>query len=689
VAALLLALCGPQAVQAQSLPSHELLAELRARLLQPPACAPQCISVASLELRIDPARLLLRAEVHAQATVTYQAPGPLESWAPDSVRVDGKDALAAVRSADGFLHVRLEQGVHEVELSGPVPRTQAFTLALGTPPHHVRAEHKGFVVDGLRDDGRAEGSLSLRREVAASSADEATSQSLVQWFEVRRELELGIRFRVRTSVTRLGPANESALVRLPLLPGESVSEAGLVADRDAVVLELRRGESVKSFASSLAPAPSLKLSAAQPKAGEGPLAQPFSEVWVVAPSVLYRPSFEGIAPIAYVGPNGSYQPEYRPFPGESVTIHAARLSGAEGASITTDSAMASFTPGRRMERASLRLRLRTSRGATEHLILPSDAQLTSVAVDGVARPSRIKDGKLELLLDPGAHEVAVALQRPVGMEFVYRPLHLSTGLPLTNVTTEVRVPDGRWLLWARGPAWGPAVLFWGYLLVVLLFGVPAQDAPVVSARARLDPSRGARGPGRRGLALRSRLSGAPSGEPPHRLQRRPGVTGRIECTGARVSGLRCAPRTRRTTKHAGGGHGQHRPTLEMVRRSDARRLSGRDDLERASLDLQGADAALGAVAGGQHPALAALGFFGAALGRRLPRTSAARAGRDTQEPARRPRRRGSGRGRAQAQAPRAAGRRRRRGTGRCRSTLTSRSTRRASKLTLAASASRA
>jgi hypothetical protein len=471
VAALLLALCWPHAAHAQSLPSRELLDELRARLLEPPACAPQCVSVASLELRIDPARLLLRAEVHAQATTTYQAPGPLESWAPDSVRVDGKDALAAVRSADGFLHVRLEQGVHQVELSGPVPRTQAFTLALGTPPHHVRAEHKGFVVDGLRDDGRAEGSLSLRREVAASSADEATSQSLVQWFEVRRELELGIRFRVRTSVTRLGPANESALVRLPLLPGESVSEAGLVADKDAVVLELRRGESIKSFASSLAPVAKLKLSAAQPGAGAGPLAQPFSEVWVIAPSVLYRPHFEGIAPIAYVGPSGSYQPEYRPFPGESVTIHAARLSGAEGASITTDSALASFTPGRRMERASLRLRLRTSRGATEHLILPRDAQLTSVAVDGVARPSRIKDGKLELLLDPGAHEVAIELQRAVGMEFVYRPLRLSTGLPLTNVTTEVRVPDGRWLLWARGPAWGPAVLFWGYLLVVLLFGV--------------------------------------------------------------------------------------------------------------------------------------------------------------------------------------------------------------------------
>jgi hypothetical protein len=469
-ALLLLALGWPHAAQAQSLPPPELLNELRDRILQPPACAPHCLSVASLELRVDASRLVLRAEVHAQATAAYQAPGPLESWAPDSVRVNGKDALAAVRSEDGFLHVRLEQGVHQVELSGPVPRTQAFTLALGTPPHHVSAEHKGFIVDGLRDDGRAEGSLSLRREVGTSGNDETTTQSLVQWFEVRRELELGIRFRVRTTVTRLGPASESALLRLPLLPGESVSEAGLVAERDAVVLELRRGESDTTFASTLAPVPSLTLRAAQPATAAGPLAQPFSEVWVVAPSSLYRPRFEGIAPLAHVSANGAYRPEYRPFPGESLTIHAARLSGAEGASITADSATASFTPGRRMERASLRLRIRTSRGATEHLTLPADAQLTSLAVDGVARPSRVKDGKLELLLDPGAHDVIVELQRAVGMEFVYRPLQLSSDVPLTNVTTEVHMPEGRWLLWARGPAWGPAVLFWGYLIVVLLCG---------------------------------------------------------------------------------------------------------------------------------------------------------------------------------------------------------------------------
>ncbi|HEX6241029.1 MAG TPA: hypothetical protein VFZ61_09050, partial [Polyangiales bacterium] len=126
-------------------------------------------------------------------------------------------------------------------------------------------EHKGFVVDGLRDDGRAEGSLSIRREVSQGAEQASATQGLAQWFEVRRVLELGVRFRVHTSVTRLGSAAESALVRVPLLPGEEVSEAGLVADQGSVVINLPRGETSLSYASSLSPVPKLELRA--PAAG--------------------------------------------------------------------------------------------------------------------------------------------------------------------------------------------------------------------------------------------------------------------------------------------------------------------------------------------------------------------------------------------------------------------------------------
>jgi hypothetical protein len=458
----------PSAAHAQAaFPSSELLNELRSRLLEPDKCTPNCLSVATLALRVEPARLTLIAEVHAQARAAYQAPGPLESWAPDSVRVDGKDALAALRGDDGFLYVRLEPGVHKVELSGPMSPSQAFTLALGTKPHRVEAEHNGFVIEGLRDDGTAQGSLSIRREISQGNDDPISAQGLVQWFEVRREIELGVRFRLRTVIKRLGPAHEGALVRVPLLPGEAVSEAGLVSEKGSVVIDLPRGESERVFVSSLAPVSKLKLTASAPSVG-GPLARPFSEVWVVAPSVLYRVTFAGLAPVAHVDAKGRYAPEYRPYPKESLTINTARLPGAEGASVTIDKAEVTFKPGTRIESAEIKLNIRTSRGTSEHLTLPKDAVLTRVSVDDADRASRVKDQKLELHLDPGAHRVSVTLQRPGGVATTYRPFALSSGRPLTNVRTHVQMPPGRWLLYTEGPGWGPAVLFWGYLIVVLL-----------------------------------------------------------------------------------------------------------------------------------------------------------------------------------------------------------------------------
>ena len=264
-------------------PPPELLEQLRERLTEPAQCQPDCLSVASLALRVEPTRLSVIAEVHAQARASYQTPGPLESWAPSEVRVDGAEVLAALRADDGFLHVRIEPGVHTVELSGPLPESQAFTLALGSPPHRVRAVHPGFVVEGLRDDGRAEGSLSIRREMRTASAEGATNQGLMQWFVVRRELTLGVRFRVRTTITRLGPKNDAALLRVPLLRGEEVEEAGLAENNGAVVIELPRGESEKTFSSSIAPTPKLTLKAAEPRQGKGPRGASFQRGLVVRP----------------------------------------------------------------------------------------------------------------------------------------------------------------------------------------------------------------------------------------------------------------------------------------------------------------------------------------------------------------------------------------------------------------------
>jgi len=116
IAALLALALLPAPVRAeQETPTPEILEELKTRLTRPAPCEPTCVTTPSLVLRLDASRLALSVEVHAVADGTWPLPGPVASWTPAEVRVDGTPAVAVARLANGFLHLRLPRGVHRVE----------------------------------------------------------------------------------------------------------------------------------------------------------------------------------------------------------------------------------------------------------------------------------------------------------------------------------------------------------------------------------------------------------------------------------------------------------------------------------------------------------------------------------------------------------------------------------------------
>ncbi|HEY6876366.1 MAG TPA: hypothetical protein VI299_00020, partial [Polyangiales bacterium] len=457
-------------------PSPALLEELRQRLLKPPSCTPDCVAVPSLSLSLSARRLDATVELHATEGAVYRAPGPLSQWAVERMRLDGADAFQGARLEDGFLYVRVPAGIHRLELSGPIPASQAWSLALGSPaPHRVAVQGPGWVVEGLHADGSAEPNLELRPVVTRDSAEQG-AQPLVQWLEVQRELELGLRFELRTTITRLGPATDGVTVRLPLLPDESVNEAGLRSEDGSVLINLPRDRATLSFHSTLTPRAKLQLTAAQPMV-EGALRHPYSERWVIRPGPLYRVSMSGIPALAQTDENGVYAPSYRPYPGEQLTVFAERLAAEAGASVTIDRAELALRPGSRSEEAKLTLSLRNSRGSTERIMLPAGAKLASVVLDGHAHPARLKQDVVEIPLAPGTHAIEVTTQRASELSFAYAPARPKVGRPLSNVRVNVTLPPDRWLLATGGPAWGPAILWWGHLVLVLVVALALGRVP--------------------------------------------------------------------------------------------------------------------------------------------------------------------------------------------------------------------
>lgn len=459
LAALLAVLLLPTAARAeQETPSPEILQELQQRLTRPAPCEPRCVTTPSLVLRQSDSRLQLSAEVHAAAEGTWAVPGPVGSWTPAEIRVNGAPAVAVARLSSGFLHLRLPRGVHRVEATGPVPPGDSFTLQFADPPRRARADAPGWEVSGLREDGPAEPSILLTRRLAARAGASTAEGRYAPWLEVTRSLGFGVTWTVETRVRRVTPLGAPIALRVPLIPGEAPTRANLVVEKGEVAVSLGGDQTETAWQSTLEQAPQIVLRA--------PQGRPWSEVWRLQCSPIWSCAATGLPPVSRLA-EGVFAPEYRPWPGEEITVGLAHPQGVEGQTLTIDDVTLEATPGRRLERVRLLATARSSREQPLVLRLPKEAEVQQVTVDGQDRPARPESGELRLTVPAGRHTVEVRWQQSRGMGVWYGLPRVSLSSPAVNVTQQLTLPPERWLLVTRGPAWGPAVLFWPYLVFLL------------------------------------------------------------------------------------------------------------------------------------------------------------------------------------------------------------------------------
>ncbi len=469
----LTALLSPSWARAQ-LPTEAQLEELVTRMTRTPECSPDCVLAATMNVSVDPSdRLVIDVEVHAQTTVGYPLPGPAERWIPASVTLDGRPSSALRRGPRGFLLLRLEEGVHRVHLEGPV-RGDTLTLAFGeSPPVNVRVQASGWTVDGVRTDGRTAGTIQLQRLApsATMAQGDASTNDLPAWIVVDRRFELGVRWLVHTTVRRITPVGTPVVLRLPLLEGESVTDASVQVDGSELVVSIGRDVGELRWTSTLEPRDTLVL-----RTAEG---QRYSETWTLACSPIWRCEPEGLPPTDLGADRVELR--YQPWPGEELRVATSRPVGAEGQIATVDRASLLLLPGVRMLRAELDLEVRASQNLTQTIELPAGAAVQGMRVNGMPRPiQQGSDGVLGVGLEPGSSAVHLEWQQPGGMEVLFQTPRVKVGDSLVNAKVVVQAPRDRWLLWAQGPFSDVAVLFWPYLLLVL-------GASILLGRSRQTP----------------------------------------------------------------------------------------------------------------------------------------------------------------------------------------------------------
>jgi hypothetical protein len=453
------------------LPAHVILDELRDKLTSAPDCMPACAAVSRLHLAADSERIRLRLEVHAQEQVMVPLPGQAAQFRPERVLV-GNGAAVMRRDDGGALWVRVPKGITQIAMESAAGDAASVQIALPMPPRQVTVEVSGWTLGGLDARGIATGALTLARErpVDATSEEGTRDDALPPFVRIERTLSLADRWTVQTTVTRVGPSKAPAMARIPLIAGEAVNDPSVRVEDGYAVVALGQSQGV-SFASTLKEGPRLRLVAGR-DANQ-------IERWRLDADTRWHVALSGIAPVHYQE-GARWLPLWQPWPGEVAEVAVMRPKGVDGQTITLDAVVLALTPGRRATDAGASLSLRSSQGGNHAVELPEGAQLLSVAIDGRPQPIRAEGRVVTLPMEPGAHAIEIGWREPRAMETHYRTSSFGSKVAGANATLQVAVPADRWVIAVGGPLLGPAVLFWG---VVLVIGVLAWGL----ARTHLTP----------------------------------------------------------------------------------------------------------------------------------------------------------------------------------------------------------
>ncbi|OOG45547.1 hypothetical protein [Rhodanobacter sp. C01] len=454
-AALLALTLLPHGVHAQSLPSPELLNQLRNRLTEVPKCVPACAAIAQAQLQASGDLLDVELEAHVGAPIALPLPQGDDALQLSDVSVDGHADAALTRNNDQLL-VRLDRGVHRISLHYRIGAADSASLRFTVRPQRIVFGGQGWSLDGV-DDGHPLGdSIALHRVRTASDGKSLPAvQSFPPYVRLTRSLALGVDWVVENQVERIAPQEGGFSTTLPLLPGEHpLGDDALVKDGH-INITFNANSNVVRWSSRLDHTAQLSLQA--PALGER------AEVWEVHAAPMWHVEARGVPTSAS---NDGLR--FQPLPGESLQLALSQPVAVAGDSLAFDSVQLTSATGERASEVTLNLQARSTRGGEHAISLPAGSELLDAKRDDESINLAVRDGKLGLPLLPGEHAYALRLREPDGIAArVHTPV-FDLHAPMANIDLSLQLPQDRWVLWAWGPTVGPAVLYWSQLIVLLL-----------------------------------------------------------------------------------------------------------------------------------------------------------------------------------------------------------------------------
>lgn len=446
------------------MPDKALLEELKARLTRAPECIPECAEISRMQIDATENQLTIRANVALAAKVALPIPSSMGKWMPRTVMVNGVIAKE-MQMEEGSLWLQLSPGVHEIVLEGPIGAQDKFEIFVPLKPKWVKASANGWSIDGIFRNQLSGENFYLTKNKVAKQEEVPTIQAgrIPPFVSVTKIMKLGFDWEIQYVIKREAPLNGGIRIEIPLLDDEYVlSDSVQVQDKKAIV-SLGENQDTLTWNTKLKISPNIVL-----KAMNDPAVQ---EIWQLEAINQWHCTFEGIPIIHQKNPSGRWFPTWYPWPGETLNIHVVKPQAVPGNTLTIDNSRLNVTPGKRATDNVFNFVARSSLGGTHTIKVPANTLLQDVQINGQSQPINAKDGEISLPLHPGSQSVMVKWQSSMGINSYFATPIVDLQIPSSNALIDMKLSKDRWILFLGGPAIGPAVLFWGMLLIVLVVSI--------------------------------------------------------------------------------------------------------------------------------------------------------------------------------------------------------------------------
>lgn len=286
---------------------------------------------------------------------------------------------------------------------------------------------------------------------------------ITPYFIVSRELVLGNRWRMKTTVSPISNINDSKLLNIKLLSGESVLTEGIQQRDDSV--RIIAGNTPISWESIITPQNHLQL-----KGEEKGYINQFS--LNVEKDWIYK--FSGMNP--NIKNDMGYS--WIMWPDDTLILELEKPNILKGENLNIEDITIDANVDTQPFNYLINFKINSALGGRTHVTIPEEYTARSLTVGNMRKEIDQNSKTIAIDLNSGENQVSLTLNRKADWSFMMKLPVLKFEKDAVNVKYNLNTYNlDRWILWTGGSDLNPPILLWGVLVSLFVLALALAYLP--------------------------------------------------------------------------------------------------------------------------------------------------------------------------------------------------------------------